>query len=187
MKAKKTFNGFAALVLIATLIGAAPVAAATETGSALPAFQAQSGNFSEPAAFDVSPALSELASTATSARSAAAALASEDVLEIRPDRGTIPQDKGFSGDEAMQGEAMPAESQQLDSQSQDRGFSKQPLTISPPIVNFEGLSNQDNFNVFGGRVNPPDPVGDVKKSLRGNGQSCLRCLFEDGHPAARTR
>src|SRR4030095_11085981 len=28
-------------------------------------------------------------------------------------------------------------------------------------TNFEGLSNQDNFNIFGGRVNPPDPVGDV--------------------------
>jgi len=28
-------------------------------------------------------------------------------------------------------------------------------------ANFEGLSNQDNFNVIGGRVNPPDPVGDV--------------------------
>jgi hypothetical protein len=28
-------------------------------------------------------------------------------------------------------------------------------------ANFEGLSNQDNFNVFGFRVNPPDPVGDV--------------------------
>ena len=27
--------------------------------------------------------------------------------------------------------------------------------------NFEGLSNQDNFNIFGVRVNPPDPVGDV--------------------------
>ena len=30
-----------------------------------------------------------------------------------------------------------------------------------PIANFEGLSNQDNFNIFGFRVNPPDPVGDV--------------------------
>jgi len=29
------------------------------------------------------------------------------------------------------------------------------------MVNFEGLSNQDNFNVFGFRVNPPDPMGDV--------------------------
>jgi hypothetical protein len=34
-------------------------------------------------------------------------------------------------------------------------------SISGPLANFEGLSNQDNFNVFGFRVNPPDPVGDV--------------------------
>ncbi len=33
--------------------------------------------------------------------------------------------------------------------------------IGAPIANFEGLSNQDNFNAFGFRVNPPDPVGDV--------------------------
>jgi hypothetical protein len=33
--------------------------------------------------------------------------------------------------------------------------------IPAPTTNFEGLSNQDNFNVFGFRVNPPDPVGDV--------------------------
>ncbi len=30
-----------------------------------------------------------------------------------------------------------------------------------PLFTFEGPSNQDNFNVFGFRVNPPDPVGDV--------------------------
>ena len=35
------------------------------------------------------------------------------------------------------------------------------LAVGPTIANFEGLSNQDNFNVFGFRVNPPDPVGDV--------------------------
>jgi hypothetical protein len=34
-------------------------------------------------------------------------------------------------------------------------------TIAAPLQNFEGLSNQDNFNIFGFRVNPPDPVGDV--------------------------
>ena len=33
--------------------------------------------------------------------------------------------------------------------------------IGAPIANFEGLSNQDNFNLLGGRVNPPDPIGDV--------------------------
>jgi hypothetical protein len=35
------------------------------------------------------------------------------------------------------------------------------LAIGSPLANFEGLSNQDNFNLLGGRVNPPDPVGDV--------------------------
>ena len=29
------------------------------------------------------------------------------------------------------------------------------------MQNFEGLSNQDNFNIFGGRVNPPDNMGAV--------------------------
>jgi hypothetical protein len=29
------------------------------------------------------------------------------------------------------------------------------------LLTFEGLSNQDNFNIFGFRVNPPDPNGDV--------------------------
>ncbi|HET9244033.1 MAG TPA: hypothetical protein VFN99_11375 [Gaiella sp.] len=35
------------------------------------------------------------------------------------------------------------------------------MAVGPTLANFEGLSNQDNFNVFGFRVNPPDPVGDV--------------------------
>jgi hypothetical protein len=34
-------------------------------------------------------------------------------------------------------------------------------TIPGPLANFEGLSNQDNFNTFGFRVNPPDPNGEV--------------------------
>ena len=29
--------------------------------------------------------------------------------------------------------------------------------IPAPLLTFEGMSNQDNFNVFGFRVNPPDP------------------------------
>jgi hypothetical protein len=33
--------------------------------------------------------------------------------------------------------------------------------IPSPTVNFEGLRNEDNFNIFGFRVNPPDPNGDV--------------------------
>jgi hypothetical protein len=33
--------------------------------------------------------------------------------------------------------------------------------FTTPLGSFEGLSNQDNFNVLGYRVNPPDPVGAV--------------------------
>ena len=41
-------------------------------------------------------------------------------------------------------------------------FSTLSTTAIPgTIANFEGISNQDNFNLLGGRVNPPDPVGDV--------------------------
>jgi hypothetical protein len=34
-------------------------------------------------------------------------------------------------------------------------------TIPGPLVTFEGMSNLDNFNTFGFRVNPPDTIGDV--------------------------
>jgi hypothetical protein len=34
-------------------------------------------------------------------------------------------------------------------------------TIPGTQANFEGLSNQDNFDIFGFRVNPPDPNGEV--------------------------
>jgi hypothetical protein len=64
--------------------------------------------------------------------------------EIRAERGPTPVDRGFSGDGAVQARAaQPAPS------------------IPSTIANFEGLSNQDNFAIFGGRVNPPDPDGDV--------------------------
>lgn len=36
-----------------------------------------------------------------------------------------------------------------------------PTTIPSTQTNFEGLSNQDNANTFGFRVNPPDPNGEV--------------------------
>jgi hypothetical protein len=36
-----------------------------------------------------------------------------------------------------------------------------PSAMPAPLFTFEGPSNQDNFDIFGFRVNPPDPVGDV--------------------------
>lgn len=99
--------------------------------------------FSTAVAFDVSPALRDLAAAAGPKSVPAIP---EEVLEIRPERGPVAIDKGYSGDGALQA-------------------SSATIPIAPaiptPLVNFEGLSNLDNFNTFGFRVNPPDPVGDV--------------------------
>jgi len=64
------------------------------------------------------------------------------LLDVRPDRTPVAPDKGFSGDAAV-GPAHAASKK------------------GEVFANFEGLSNVDNFNLFGFRVNPPDPVGDV--------------------------
>ena len=90
--------------------------------------------FTQAAAFDVSRPLRELAKTAPSSKGKGG--------EVRPDRGPAVADRGHSKDGAIQREAAPA-------------------AIPAPLANFEGMSNQDNFDVFGFRVNPPDPVGDV--------------------------
>jgi hypothetical protein len=100
--------------------------------------------FSAAVAFDTSPPLATLA-----ADPAAAAPLTDDLVEIRPDRGPEPADTGYAGDDALVGPG--ARSMTL----------KTAATIAAPIANFEGISNTDNFNLFGFRVNPPDPVGDV--------------------------
>jgi hypothetical protein len=141
MKTKKVFTWLATLVLIVTLFGTIPATAAPEE-STLPAFKGPNPKFSTPAAFDVSPALRDLAAAQRVTPQSAA------LQEIRPDRGPTVQDKGFSGDGALQSAAT---QRNLASSAQ----------IAAPIQNFEGLSNQDNFNIFGFRVNPPDPNGDV--------------------------
>lgn len=61
------------------------------------------------------------------------------------DPGIIPADSGFTGDGAVQS-AVP---------------NPPAVQIPSPSLTFEGLSNQDNANLFGFRVSPPDPVGDV--------------------------
>jgi len=42
-------------------------------------------------------------------------------------------------------------------------FSPAP-SINAPSLTFEGLSNLDNFNLFGFRINPPDPDGQVGRN-----------------------
>jgi hypothetical protein len=98
--------------------------------------------FSDAVAFDITPPLRDLAARIPKAPLGDPSAAP---VEIRPDRGPVQPDTGFSGDGARQTAA-------------GRG----PAPAAPAVLaNFEGLSNQDNFNVLGGRVNPPDPVGDV--------------------------
>ncbi len=45
----------------------------------------------------------------------------------------------------------------------DRALRAAPLTTAmpAPLRTFEGPRNEDNFSIFGFRVNPPDPNGDV--------------------------
>jgi hypothetical protein len=106
--------------------------------------------FRTPAAFDVSPTLRTMAAAATHPHAAARLTPAVDedgnddidMEEGKPERDVDVEDHGFSGDSARQATAGTA-------------------AIGSTLANFEGLSNQDNFNTFGFRVNPPDVSGDV--------------------------
>jgi len=135
MKSKWFFKILSMLVVFSMTV-AFPVGAAPDTKEPGP-----TPRFSDAVAFDVSPALSDLASVQR------LTLKSDQLMEVRPDRGQVAKDKEFKGDGALQAEA--------------RTSRASTAAIPAPSVNFEGLSNQDNFDIFGFRVNPPDPVGDV--------------------------
>src|SRR6266487_3957526 len=134
MKTKQVLPLLTTLVLIVTLFGTIPATAAPEETIQL-AGKTFKGKFSTAVAFDISPTLRDMAAHRTPPE-----ISEEE--EIRPERGTTVTDQGFTGDGAIQNSA-------------------QPPAISSTLRNFEGVRNEDNFNVFGFRVNPPDPVGDV--------------------------
>jgi len=134
--------GLVLITLLVTMLGVAQAAPEAQRPGPAP-------KFSTAKAFDVSPALRDLAGRAA-LRAAPPESSPGEPREIRPERGPAAEDRGFSGDGAVQagGELRAAETMAA-------------LAIPAPTVNFEGMSNQDNFNLFGFRVNPPDPVGDV--------------------------
>jgi hypothetical protein len=103
--------------------------------------------FSTAVAFDTSPAVRNLPPSVSSKKTVPDP---QTVHEIRPEPSPVVVDQGFTGDAAIQG------ANQLRA-----AVANAVPTIPAPLVNFEGLSNQDNFNLFGFRVNPPDPMGDV--------------------------
>jgi hypothetical protein len=130
--------GVAALVVGAV---AAPGQAAPTVPRAAadrPAVHAPKPHFTKAAAHDKSAPLRVLAQHAQ--------VNAHPQVRAPLDRGRIPGDNGFTRDGAVQRHVDPH------------------AVTTFPIQNFEGISNQDNFNIYGGRVNPPDPVGDVGKN-----------------------
>src|SRR6266567_1494371 len=131
----------AAVILISAAAAMAFVAA-SPPASAQPTARTQplTPKFSPAVAFDVSPAVRNLPRAARPLT-----FPPDTILEVRPERGPVIQSKGYSGDAALQ--------------------ALSPVVAIPsPLANFEGLSNQDNFNIFGFRVNPPDPNGEVGRN-----------------------
>ncbi|HEY6041881.1 MAG TPA: hypothetical protein VIX58_07090 [Anaerolineae bacterium] len=129
------------LVLLALLTGAiAPLPTRAAPNAAQP-----EPKFSTAVAFDASPALRDV----TNLTRPLTANTSSEEKEIRPDRGPAVTDRGFSGDGAIREPGLTP------------SILANPPTIPAPLLTFEGLSNQDNFNAYGFRVNPPDSDGDV--------------------------
>jgi hypothetical protein len=123
--------------ILATLL--VPTAEATAT----PAEMRFEGTFSQPAGFDISKPVREIARESASAPAVSASAArGAGSDEVRRDRGASATDRGHSTDGALQG-------------------TTSTQSIGGTIANFEGFGQQDNFAVTGRRVNPPDPVGDV--------------------------
>jgi hypothetical protein len=121
---------------VGLLLGGVITAVGASSAGSAPA--TNEPKFSEPAAFDVSKSLRELAKTAKKATK-------QKGEEVRPDRGG-PAKAGGGGSQSADGAIQATAA---------------PLAIPGTLQNFEGLSNQDNFNTFGFRVNPPDPNGEV--------------------------
>ena len=126
-----------ALTLVAGPSTSAAGAAAPAAAAAAPT--AQTPHWISDAAHDTSPRISTLAHANVPTTRA------EGEQEERAEEIEDVPGNGFAGDPAAQ-TALP------------------PATIGAPRANFEGLSNQDNFNFYGGRVNPPDTIGDVGRS-----------------------
>jgi hypothetical protein len=130
----------AVLLLLAAValvfLAKSPPAAAQQTARPQPLIP----KFSNAVAFDVSPALRSLPQIARPRTFAPGTLL--EVREPGPKGPRAHRVKPHRADGALQ------------------LFSPTP-SIPAPLLTFEGLSNLDNFNVFGFRVNPPDPNGEV--------------------------
>jgi hypothetical protein len=145
MKSTRSWRAQWKLALPVALIAAVVTAIAAGSTQAGPTTaKAKGPKFSDAVAFDVSKPLKELA------KGRKAPAVNKAALSYGPDGIDF---QGATSSRSARA-AAPAAASALDTQ-------QAPSAIPTPSVNFEGLSNQDNFNIFGFRVNPPDPVGDV--------------------------
>ena len=128
---RRLLGSVATAALLVPVIAVHPSEAAT----VVPAVSGGSPVFSTAAAFDVSAPLSQLAGSPADPREL------ETGDSNGPEDGPYVPDNGHTTDGVLQ--------------------TTQGAGIAGPTNNFEGISNQDNFNTFGGRVNPPDPNGAV--------------------------
>jgi hypothetical protein len=132
-----------AVVLLVLAAAALVLLAVSPPAVAQPSARPQplTPKFSTAVAFDVSPALRSLPRIARPRT-----FPPDTILEVRPEPAVkgpaVHRAKRHGADGVLQ------------------LFSSAP-TIPAPLLTFEGLSNQDNFNIFGFRVNPPDPNGEV--------------------------
>jgi len=140
MRVKKILTLVLILVAIVSFSGLFTVAIAQV--SPQQNFPAPAAKFTKAVAFDLSPPLRSMPSVVTPST-----LTSTLLQEIRPERGLDVKDQGYSRDGALQ-----------TTSGRPQGAAP---AIPAPLLTFEGMSNEDNFNLFGFRVAPPDPVGDV--------------------------
>ena len=136
---------------IASVLASAVLCLSAETAVGSSGGKVQKGpkvqpRWSSNVAFDKSAPLRDMASSGRVNKPIASEL-----KEVRKERSMRAiRDRGHAPDGALQGPP--------------GSYIAPSLAIAAPSLTFEGVSNQDNFNVFGFRVNPPDPVGDVGPS-----------------------
>jgi hypothetical protein len=129
------------IVLALAAVSASAIQAGQEAATATTA-RAAGPKFSKAKAFDISKPLRELAKGA-------------------PQSTKLPKAHPSPRVDRNVAIAASPSAQSLDRAGAVSSGAMAALAVGPTLANFEGLSNQDNFDVFGFRVNPPDPVGDV--------------------------
>jgi hypothetical protein len=140
MRKSRKLRSFVVLAAVASVaVIGVTAAAATQSGST----SRQVGpTFSDAVAFDTSKPLRELVKNA------------KPRVALPANRGPAGADSRYSA-EGLDGSSPFSALRALGAASVPAAV------IGAPLATFEGISNQDNFNLFGFRVNPPDPVGDV--------------------------